>query len=779
MNNDIYKSISNGMLNKEKKIALSIVLAISLNVAVIIGVIFSSNLYVDSTNQKARESSGSYADVGFVNPTEEQIEIVEGFANIDYYGVTKEYFETLNEKWRFTDEADFKYNIVPTLSELEGDYPQNSGEVLIPVKMAKRLNLSVGDTLTNDQHELDNNQDFVVTGIYSSYMVSNSDYDFIYVSENQFDTADVTNFAYSIKFKKDNYENYEKLQEELGLSKDQIYKFVGIVQIKISQMYGVIIIGSIVALLSLFIILYNLLNIFNEKNIDTINKLNLIGINKNEVKIILNNQMQYYATRGIPLGCILGLIFVLAISLIGEYRLETYSSFALLTFVLLAFELLVIKLVFLRMHTDYKQRSSNKKSKQIISRKIRKLNINIFKKLSILKYFTKFKKQALIALSFSVSLLIVLSSSSLLNDQQVNNIEENVMVDIKVSIRNGELDLQSVLDFMVQDRNVSSVGYVTTNLESNSFYAESNKVFDQYMNKVFELDPTKREYESRYVEDGKYVFEILAIDQNLFEMIKEQQQLTMTYEEFENGHLLLSGSGNIIPELENLEFEPITIAGNENEMVFTPYEQILPEKYIADIGVGLVPRVYISESNHNYLYSDANQIIILFGKLRDTSKELVLAKEIKENFEDIEVFSKQERINDLKQLNYNTKVISIVIVTFLILLTLINFFTTIYIKLRSEMPEILLFRTLGLKEKEIKQVYLKDALYTIFNITILSVLLFTIIRVILNLSLTEDQLVMADSFTYTNLLVVLAITSVIIIAIFNYIYKITVTISKE
>lgn len=774
MNKGIYKSISKGMIVKENKIALSIIIAISLNIAVIIGVIFSANLYVDSTNQKARESSGSYADVGFVNPTEEQIEIVENYKGIDYYGVTKEYFETANEKWRYTDEIDFNNNIVPTLSKLKGEYPKSAGEVLIPIKMANRLDLSVGDTLDSNMHELNIEQDFIISGIYSSHMVSNSEYDFIYVSENQFDDSHISNFAYSIKFNVDNYENYEKLKNELSLNEGQIYRFVGIVQLKINQMYSVIIIGSLVAFLSLFIILYNLLNIFNEKNIDSINKINMIGINKKEVKIILSNQMKYYIVRGVPLGCILGLIFVLAISLIGDYKLESYSSFLLISFILLVFELLIIKLVFLRMHTDYKRTSKQKKSKHRISRRIRKQNINIFRKLSILKHFTKFRKQVLIALSFSISLFIVLSSSSLLNDQQISNIEDNVMTDIRISNRSGEADLEGLLNFLYQNNHVANVGYLASSNEGAAFYADKNHVFDEYMSKVLELDPSKKDYESKYVEDGKYKFEIFAIDEQLFNMIKEQYHITMTYEEFEDSGVLLSGSINVSSELNDLKFSPIKIMGNKGEKEFAPYEQILPEKYLADLGFGLIPRVYIAESNYNYINSEANEIDVVFAKVTDTSKELVIVKQISDSFDNISIFSKQERINELKQLNYNTKIISIVIVTFLILLTLVNFFTTIYIKLRSEVKEILLFRTLGLKEKEIKKIYSKDVVYTIFNITCISLILFLTMRITLNETLTEEQLVMAEGFTLKNLLIILAITSVIIIVIYNYVYEITV-----
>ncbi len=93
MSKDIWKSISYGMLKQEKKISLSIVIAIALNIAIVVSIIYLSILYVDSMNQKAIEVSGSFADVGFVNPTEEQVQILANDKIIDYYGVTTEYYK--------------------------------------------------------------------------------------------------------------------------------------------------------------------------------------------------------------------------------------------------------------------------------------------------------------------------------------------------------------------------------------------------------------------------------------------------------------------------------------------------------------------------------------------------------------------------------------------------------------------------------------------------------------------------------------------------------------
>ncbi len=142
--------------------------------------------------------------------------------------------------------------------------------------------------------------------------------------------------------------------------------------------------------------------------------------------------MKYYISLAIPLGLVISLIFIIIVTIINGAKVESILPLINLIVIVLIAQLCIIKLVFIKMNKDYKQSKKSKKNKNMINKKLIKSNINIFNKISFLKYNVNPKKQFLVTISFTISIIIVIFGLSLLNNKRIVDIRENVIQDISI-----------------------------------------------------------------------------------------------------------------------------------------------------------------------------------------------------------------------------------------------------------------------------------------------------------------------------------------------------------
>lgn len=331
-NQSVIKKITKRALKTNRTRNLLVILAIILTTFMITS-IFSLGFSLAKNYQiMMLREAGSTASISITKPSETQLTNLKQLTNQQSIGlqinlgsvINKEPNSKIKLNLEYQDQIRFEKQVVPAISDMEGQYPQKENEIMTSRWVLKQLGIKqpkIGMTipLTMDLHGQIITQDFIISGFYQ-------DYGF------QANTG-------SILLSKELVDHYQIKQEDHGLAfieskvgkRDQLTTEVQTVKLAKNQdieydydpkeevLSTGIVASVIVLIISLFIVLsgylliYNVLYISVVKDIHFYGLLKTIGTSPKQIKRIVKRQALCLCFLGIPFGILLSILVSFAI----------------------------------------------------------------------------------------------------------------------------------------------------------------------------------------------------------------------------------------------------------------------------------------------------------------------------------------------------------------------------------------------------------------------------------------------------------------------------------
>ncbi|OON95674.1 MAG: hypothetical protein ATN36_07730 [Epulopiscium sp. Nele67-Bin005] len=304
------------------------------NMFIIVALILSSFLIttifrVGGSYIKAYETNyirlmGSAADVTISHLMPAQYEKLLSQPNIKTLGAEK-VVGNINTKLETkislvaTNNVTWTEHITPAITDMNGYYPSNSREVMMPISVLNeigitnpRLGMEIELTYT-PLGKLENEVKLcILSGYYTDFLNSrigfNDGKSIIYVSEQFNKNVSANDFTVSITFteKESVSKNCEKLKENISFSKEQIFTISPMRTL--NESYIFIAMGAIALfiLISAYLLIYNIFNISLLKNINMYGLLKSIGMTNFQIIDMIMRQVLKLAIIGITIGIVVG-----------------------------------------------------------------------------------------------------------------------------------------------------------------------------------------------------------------------------------------------------------------------------------------------------------------------------------------------------------------------------------------------------------------------------------------------------------------------------------------
>ena len=310
-NKEVIKRITNRSLRTNKIRNTFAVLAIVLTTFMIstifsIGVSFAKNY--KTMNLRIQ---GTTANVYLAKPTEVQINKIRNLnlaKDIGYeINAGRVVLESLTKNRtkisiKYSSEDNFKNQITPAISDIEGKYPTEENQVMASRKALEFLgksNAEIGDKIEVPCNIEGNvvNKEFILSGIYTNYGVV-QDTGYLLVSEKFISASNLSlesNGALQITLKhKDKDIAPDILEKEVPLKDNQEFSYgydrTEDLTNTVFATIGVVITIVLFIILSGYLLIYNVLYIGVNKDINFYGLLKTIGTSPTQIKKIVKGQ---------------------------------------------------------------------------------------------------------------------------------------------------------------------------------------------------------------------------------------------------------------------------------------------------------------------------------------------------------------------------------------------------------------------------------------------------------------------------------------------------------
>lgn len=301
--------------------------------------------YYDNYQILNNRLKGTTSNIMIFNLDNQQIKKLNTLDYIHYYGVQNYCGEIVNEtntdayKLVLTQysQTEWEKNIMPTISDFDGKYPENENEIAISKWSLKKLgydNKKIGDTLSLTVHNTEESKKFIICGIYKDYLIGRdhktnsanvateiffyrakgkeySQYGNILVSEKYAKKYAVPlsqTFMITLKDKHQNVSNVlKKIHTDLNLKDSQIiigfglsnFSFDGIVSVLACTVIAIIIV------ISGYFIINNIMQISVLNDIHFYGQLKTLGATPKQIRTVVKKEVVFYSLIAVPIGMLL------------------------------------------------------------------------------------------------------------------------------------------------------------------------------------------------------------------------------------------------------------------------------------------------------------------------------------------------------------------------------------------------------------------------------------------------------------------------------------------
>lgn len=783
-----------------------VILALALTAFMITSVFSLGFSYFDTFRLQQIRLMGTTADVAITNLTEEQVEHLEKSDLVDVVGINQRIGSVDTSMMRdvllglsWIDEKEWELHRLPTVSKVQGNYPVEEKEIMLPTWVLSQMGISdpqIGMSITFSYQIGDSSyyetKEFSLSGFYTDYSAVRTDNQgSVYVSKKfAEETRTALNGGVTAMITFTDRNNVEKncikLENRIDFTQEQTFEIVPSAQADsetIIPATGMIILFVVI---SGYLLIYNVLYISISKDIRFYGQLKTIGATKRQIKKIVHWQVMKTSMIGIPLGLAAGAMISLIIVPITMEMM--YSNKANLGYKISFSPFIFLGTIFFTLFTAFI--GSMKPAKvagsispiaalgyietDVISYAERKRCHVKLSRMALQNIFRNRKSAILSFASLFLGLDLFLISLGLLSSLSPENFvsqwgEGDFLLAISIA-EDEDIITTEILNEIKQINGVENI-HVTYSAfpQTTMDVIYDNDVFGAYidsLNGKSGIDFSDQERFKAYTENfysGVYGLDLMYIDE-LNETLEQPIDVTA----FENGEIVL------LVEMVDAEGKPIfqhgqeiTVIGENGAHTFHVATTYLDVDFQSSRGKGrgTAPDLYISQKALSLLSSKCKISRIAFDTADSSKDEQILAKlqSITSSLPEIDIQSRYEKSKEMGGYILTLRVLAIGLSAVFLLIGIMNFINTMMVSVNTRKHEFAVLESIGMTKKQVKTVLLYEGGY---YWTISFVLLITLgTGIYIPLYWSFMQVVSYATFSYPVLPLLIAAGAVFVVCL--------------
>lgn len=760
MKNILFANTNNNCINRLSKRSflsnrrrnLFITLALVLTSFMITAIFNISFSYIETYQLQQNRLMGTTADVAITNPNDKQIAELSRSSLVDIVGILQRLGSVDTTQLKDTslglvwiNEEEWNMHRVPTISNIQGDYPEKESEVMLPTWVLEamgitkpELGMKVSISYELNDGDKVNNETFILSGYYTDYMATRTNNKgYVYVSK---EFRDATNLSLTnessamITFKDTNdvEKSCEKLRDKIDFTNEQKFEVVPRSEANSNNIFMVAGLVIIFIMVSSYLLIYNIFYISVSKDTRFYGQLKAIGTTKKQIRKIIRKQVLKLSAIGIPIGLALGAItsfgiVPFAMNMLYPNSTDTVEiSFSPLLFLGAAIFTLLTAVI-----------SSMKPAKlaSSIPPIVALRYVDVIEKKKGVKKFHRFKisrlafdnifrskKSALLvfcSLFLGLSLFLVTSGifSSLSPENFASQWGES---DFALTYSIHEERNLITKEMAKEIQNIEGVeNFRITNVASPKITMDviyNDDVFGDYIDSLkgkAGIDFSTQDKINQYTEN--FYSGVYAIDSTYIEEINKTADNPIDISKFERGEIVVltqnldSNGQEIVPPNSK-----ITVKSNDKSSSFTVGTVYLDEDFQSGRGneSGTAPDLYISKNALKQLSPESKIFRIEFDT-NGKQDEYILQqlKEITNSSDDIIITSRLEKIQEMEGYFITTRVLGIGLSIVLMLIGVMNFINTMIVNVHNRKHELAVLESIGMTKSQLKQMLIYEGLY--------------------------------------------------------------------
>lgn len=753
-NKKVIKRITNRSMKTNKVRNIFAISAIVLTTFMIFAVFIIGVSFAKNYQTMNLRLQGSTANVSLAMPTEAQINKIKDLeltSDIGYeINVGRVVLDNLtadrtNIGIKYSSPDNFKKQTTPAISNIEGKYPTEENEVMASRKALEFL--GKGDAKIGDKIEVPSKingevviKEFVLGGIYTTYdVVQDTGYLLVsekFVKENNLSLEKNGALLMTLK-NKDKDVAPDILKKEVPLSDRQEFSYnydttddlLGAVL----ATAGIMITIVLFIILSGYLLIYNVLYIAVNKDINFYGLLKTIGTSPKQIKNIVMGQALKLSFIGIPIGLILGAIVSFGIVPIAIGSLFTGSesgampsdiSFDPLIFIGAALFSLLTVVLSCRKPAKIAGNISPTEALRYTGATPKKKNRNSTNagklyKMAWYNVFREKKRAIIVFLSLFMGIITFLSVNTFLGSISVDNyIDKYVKQDFTIQNVNAD---EGKIDEEFIEKVKALEGIKTVNVAKASF-------LQLEMNDDLLLPAFKESY-ARYSEDENQLNEfieairkdpsllyssVIGIDDSLIEKINEESKDKIDVEAFKSGKLILLDSWYYGSDYEDINGD-LTISNTKTGIekkiaaqVFADSTGQLPPSLPAPLGI---PAIYMSNSVLERIDSAAVDYMLDINVEEKYEPKINTELKSMSSNRGLWFDSKSEATEEFNKSQMVMNILGGGISLILILIGILNFINIMITGVNVRLKELAVMESIGMTKKQIKKMLTFEGLY--------------------------------------------------------------------
>ncbi len=323
-NTKAVRRVSKGMFRANKSRNMFAIIAIIITTFMITTVFSLGISYKKNYDLMRKRNAGTIATISLPQPSREQYEQIRKLDYIDTAGVELliENVEGTykNNEFRaslmYFDWVDWSRNFMPAISDVKGNYPENTNEIMMSQGVLKQL--GIDNPVINQTVNIPCGKckgEYILTGWFKSY--SQDKKNIILFSEMFCNHHNITleeNGMITISAKNPS-DAYDLLVQDIELTDGQKFNSVFTVSDTETIWKAIFLMAMIVFFImgSGFLLIYNVFYISVSRDINRYGMLKTLGTSPKQIRKIINNQALLLACIGIPVGLMMSAVCSLVI----------------------------------------------------------------------------------------------------------------------------------------------------------------------------------------------------------------------------------------------------------------------------------------------------------------------------------------------------------------------------------------------------------------------------------------------------------------------------------
>lgn len=284
--------------------------------------------YFETFQMQQIRLMGTTADVGITNVTEDQLAEIAKTSFVLDVGIQQRLGSVDTEQLQsarlgivWINDTEWEFHRLPAISGVAGNYPSSQNEVMLPTWVLGQMGISdpqIGMEIVLS-YQIGNSYDyitatFLLSGYYTDYISTRTnDRGYIYVSAAFKDSLNVlldNSITAMLRFQgnDDVEKNCERLQRRIAFTEKQAFEIVPLGQADGGSVILAVIIVAVFISFSGYLLIYNILYSSVAKDVQFYGRLKTIGMTRKQIKKIIYKQAVKISCIGIPAGLMLGAV---------------------------------------------------------------------------------------------------------------------------------------------------------------------------------------------------------------------------------------------------------------------------------------------------------------------------------------------------------------------------------------------------------------------------------------------------------------------------------------